>query len=64
MNLDTSGTEIALMCMLLGVFILFGYGNRELAKTKTGQLLNKLVVISAVLSIAMYVGLRLTGVNP
>lgn len=64
MNLDMVGTEIALLCMLFGVFILFRYGNRELRKTKTGRLLNSLVLISAFASIAMYVGLRITGVNP
>ncbi len=64
LNLDAVGIEIAFLCMFFGVFILFRYGNHELKRTKTGRILNRLVIASAALSVAMYVGLRLTGVNP
>lgn len=64
MNLDAVGTEVAIVCMLVSVFILFRYGKGELDKTRTGRLLNRLVIISVVLVLAMYLGARLMGVNP
>ena len=64
MSIDAVGTEIGIICMLVAVFILFRYGKGELDKTKTGKLLNRLVIISVVLVLAMYVGARLMGVNP
>jgi hypothetical protein len=58
------GTEIALVIVtVVGAFVI-NVGRDEFSKTKTGRWFQFLVPALIMLSVAMYFGLRMSGVNP
>jgi hypothetical protein len=58
------GTEIALViATVVGVFVM-SVGRDEFSKTKTGRWFQFLVPALIMVSVAMYFGLRMSGVNP
>jgi hypothetical protein len=58
------GTEIALViATVVGVFVM-SVGRDEFSKTKTGRWFQFLVPALIMVSVAMYFGLRMSGINP
>jgi cytosine/uracil/thiamine/allantoin permease len=58
------GTEIALViATVVGVFVM-SVGRDEFSKTKTGRWFQFLVPALIMISVAMYFGLRMSGINP
>jgi hypothetical protein len=58
------GTEIGLViAVVAGIFVMH-VGRDEFSKTKTGRWFQFLVPALIMVSVAMYFGLRMSGVNP
>ena len=58
------GTEIGLViAVVAGVFVMH-VGRDEFSKTKTGRWFQFLVPALIMVSVAMYFGLRMSGINP
>ncbi len=58
------GTEIGLViAVVAGIFVMH-VGRDEFSKTKTGRWFQFLVPALIMLSVAMYFGLRMSGINP
>ena len=62
--IDKWGTEIALViATVVGTYVVW-FGHAEFKKTRLGSIFVFLVGSLIFLSLAMYFGLRLQGVNP
>ena len=62
--IENWGTEIAIViAVVAGAFVMY-VGRDEFSKTKTGRWFQFLLPALIMLSVAMYFGLRLSGVNP
>jgi Mg2+ and Co2+ transporter CorA len=58
------GTEIGLViAVVAGIFVMH-VGRDEFSKTKTGRWFQFLVPALIMVSVAMYFGLRMSGINP
>jgi len=62
--IENWGTEIAIViAVVAGEFVMY-VGRDEFSKTTTGRCFQFLVPALIMLSVAMYFGLRMSGVNP
>lgn len=58
------GTEIALTIAVVTSIFVLSIGRDEFSKTKTGRWFQFLVPALVLTSVAMYFGLRMSGINP
>lgn len=58
------GTEIALTIAVVASIFVLSIGRDEFSKTKTGRWFQFLVPALVLISVAMYFGLRMSGINP
>jgi len=58
------GTEVALViAVVTGIFVL-QVGKKEMSKTTTGRWFQFILATCLLVSVVMYFGLRISGVNP
>jgi hypothetical protein len=58
------GTEIGLVIAVVAGAFVMHVGRDEFSKTKTGRWFQFLVPALIMVSVAMYFGLRMSGINP
>lgn len=62
--IENWGTEIAIVIAVVAGTFVMHVGRDEFSKTKTGRWFQFLVPAFIMISVAMYFGLRMSGINP